>query len=292
MPVYLEKVLRHAERELVNQSHLRPTDLLDIYRRFLKLEEHRLKLEHRTAKAAANWPKSAPTSSPSCCATSGTRVGNAPAPRTSTSRRASRCSPWAASAGANSIPTATSTFSFSLPRRGEERRPGQRHRPAHSLHALGHRLPGRPRHAHPAGTRQPGQRRPPHQDLAAGGPLISAETNRSSPEFEKTFERRCLHGHEKEFLEWRVADQRDRHEKAGNTVFLQEPNVKNGCGGLRDYQNLIWVGKVKRGLANTQQMSTRNCSPRPNASSSTAPTTSCCASAPNSITSKSVPATS
>ena len=46
MPVYLEKVLRHAERELVHQSHLRPTDLLDIYRRFLKLEEHRLKLEH------------------------------------------------------------------------------------------------------------------------------------------------------------------------------------------------------------------------------------------------------
>ena len=46
MPVYLEKVLQHAERELVHQSHLRPTDLLDIYRRFLKLEEHRLRLEH------------------------------------------------------------------------------------------------------------------------------------------------------------------------------------------------------------------------------------------------------
>jgi [protein-PII] uridylyltransferase len=71
-------------------------------------------------------------------------------------------------------------------------------------------------------------------------------------EFEKTFERRCLRGHEKEYLAWRVADQRDRHEKAGNTPFLQEPNVKNGCGGLRDYQNLLWVGKVKRGMAGTQ----------------------------------------
>src|ERR1700744_5569973 len=46
MSVYLEKVLRHAERKLVHESHLRPTDLLDVYRRFLKLEEHRLKLEH------------------------------------------------------------------------------------------------------------------------------------------------------------------------------------------------------------------------------------------------------
>src|SRR5271156_2896926 len=45
-PVYLEKVLRHAERDLVHQSHLRPTDLLDVYRRFLKLEDHRLRLEH------------------------------------------------------------------------------------------------------------------------------------------------------------------------------------------------------------------------------------------------------
>ena len=71
-------------------------------------------------------------------------------------------------------------------------------------------------------------------------------------EFEQTFARRCLHGREKEFLEWRVADQRERHQKAGDTVFLQEPNVKNGCGGLRDYQNLLWVGKVKRGLATTQ----------------------------------------
>ena len=30
--------------------------------------------------------------------------------------------------------------------------------------------------------------------------------------------------------------------------------MKNGCGGLRDYQNLLWIGKVKRGLENTQQM--------------------------------------
>jgi [protein-PII] uridylyltransferase len=73
-----------------------------------------------------------------------------------------------------------------------------------------------------------------------------------STEFEKTFERRCIHGHEKEYLAWRVSDQRERHAKVGNTPFLQEPNVKNGCGGLRDYQNMLWVGRVKRGLTNTQ----------------------------------------
>ncbi len=35
-----------------------------------------------------------------------------------------------------------------------------------------------------------------------------------STEFEKTFVRRCLHGHEKEYLAWRVGDQRERHTKA------------------------------------------------------------------------------
>ncbi len=78
-------------------------------------------------------------------------------------------------------------------------------------------------------------------------------------EFEKTFERRCLRGQEKEYLEWRIEDQRERHEKAGNTVFLQEPNVKNGCGGLRDYQNLLWIGEGQSAACRTpRNSSTRN----------------------------------
>ncbi|MEM0898015.1 MAG: HD domain-containing protein, partial [Verrucomicrobiota bacterium] len=61
------------------------------------------------------------------------------------------------------------------------------------------------------------------------------------------FQKKCIARHEKEYLTTRLEDLRSRHAKWANTVFLQEPNVKESCGGLRDYQNLIWVAFVKTG---------------------------------------------
>jgi [protein-PII] uridylyltransferase len=61
------------------------------------------------------------------------------------------------------------------------------------------------------------------------------------------FQRRCLKGQEAAYLERRREDLKARHAKQSNTVYLQEPNVKVGCGGLRDYQNLLWVSLVKSG---------------------------------------------
>lgn len=38
-----------------------------------------------------------------------------------------------------------------------------------------------------------------------------------------------------------------RHKKAGWLPYVQEPNIKNGVGGLRDFQTLLWVAKLKCG---------------------------------------------
>lgn len=65
-------------------------------------------------------------------------------------------------------------------------------------------------------------------------------------DFEDAFFEHCIRGHEKSYLNERSHDIRSRHTKNGRTIHLQEPNVKEGCGGLRDYHNLVWVIWVLR----------------------------------------------
>src|SRR5438552_18815647 len=45
---HLEKVLAHAEDQLALAGKRRPTEVLSTYKKFLKLEEHRLRLKHQS----------------------------------------------------------------------------------------------------------------------------------------------------------------------------------------------------------------------------------------------------
>jgi [protein-PII] uridylyltransferase len=63
----------------------------------------------------------------------------------------------------------------------------------------------------------------------------------------QTVHARCLRGRTDAYIEARVADQAARRARYGDAVAMQEPNIKNGCGGLRDYQNLVWMTLVKYG---------------------------------------------
>jgi len=55
----------------------------------------------------------------------------------------------------------------------------------------------------------------------------------------------------------RLEDQSARRAKYGNTVFNQEPDIKNGVGGLRDYQNTLWMARVKLGITNMEELAAR-----------------------------------
>ncbi len=70
--------------------------------------------------------------------------------------------------------------------------------------------------------------------LVAGEPAMFVR-------FQAVIVAKCVRGHEKAYLKARLEDQVTRRTKFGNSPFMQEPNIKNGCGGLRDYQNLLWM---------------------------------------------------
>jgi len=47
------------------------------------------------------------------------------------------------------------------------------------------------------------------------------------------------------FIEKKIREMRTRHAKVGSTVYLLEPNVKEGRGGLRDLQTAVWGARIK-----------------------------------------------
>ena len=59
------------------------------------------------------------------------------------------------------------------------------------------------------------------------------------------FLRHCRKRKPGDYLNALLGHQEERRREKGDTVFLQAPDLKNGVGGLRDYQGVLWMAKVK-----------------------------------------------
>jgi [protein-PII] uridylyltransferase len=63
--------------------------------------------------------------------------------------------------------------------------------------------------------------------------------------FEQAYGNFCRGESPHEYIKARLLDQVARRAKYGNTVFLQEPEIKNGVGGLRDFHNILWMARIR-----------------------------------------------
>lgn len=71
--------------------------------------------------------------------------------------------------------------------------------------------------------------------LAGSGALYADMQGRLN----KFFKRR-----RKAFVEAKLGELEERHERMGGTAFLMEPDIKEGIGGLRDVQAAFWIAKA------------------------------------------------
>jgi len=59
------------------------------------------------------------------------------------------------------------------------------------------------------------------------------------------------------YLRTKIGDVHDRHKKFGGSLYMKEPHVKEGVGGLRDIHTAFWVAKVKYGVNSLEELQER-----------------------------------
>src|SRR6202000_1810574 len=62
-------------------------------------------------------------------------------------------------------------------------------------------------------------------------------------ELKKRFDAELMKKSSAQFIEAKLAERDQRHEKLGDSRYLVEPNIKEGKGGLRDLHTLFWIAK-------------------------------------------------
>jgi [protein-PII] uridylyltransferase len=72
--------------------------------------------------------------------------------------------------------------------------------------------------------------------------------------FQRTLRREVFRKDYPEFLRRLLAERDERYRKHGGSPYLQEPNVKESAGGLRDVHTAIWLASARFGTRTLQEL--------------------------------------
>jgi len=252
MSRHLEQVLAHAANRLAATGGTRPTEVLPLYKKFLKVEEHRLRLKHQAGGGGRE-----------ICARRAELVDvllqyvfGAAATAT---RKGAGAAPLALIAlggyGRGELNPFSDIDVMLLHREGTRKISPQLEEMVEQVLYLlwdsGFKVGHSTRSIKEAIAQA-------NQDMLTKTAMLEARFLAGdadlAEEFRQQFRFKCVEGYEREYVEMRMQDQVARHKKYGESVYLQEPHLKSGCGGLRDYQNLLWMTYFKEGALSTNQL--------------------------------------
>lgn len=258
MAGHLEKVLAHAERQLAPAGGVRPTEVLPLYKKFLRIEEHRLRLKHQAGGGGRE-----------ICARRVDLVDVLLRHVFGAAAKSAR-----EQTGLASMPVALmalggygrgelNPFSdvdvmFVHGQNSGEVAPyvGQVvEQVLYLLWDIGFKVGHSTRSVKEAIEQA-------NNDMLTKTAMLESRYLAGDAGvarlFRDRFRAECVYGFEREYVTLRMQDQAARHAKHGNSVYMQEPHVKSGCGGLRDYQNLLWLTFFQEGALTTNQLVGKN----------------------------------
>jgi [protein-PII] uridylyltransferase len=247
---HLEQVLAHAENQLAATGAERPRDVLPLYKKFLKIEEHRLRLKHQAGGGGREICQQ--------------RVDlidillrHVFAAATATAVKKQDTEPTLALIALGGYgrgelnPFSDVDVMFLHGAKGKRLSPYIEQIIEQILYWLwdiGFKVGHSTRSLKEAIAQA-------NRDMLTKTAMLEsrylAGNETLAKQFRDQFRAKCVAGHEREYVEMRMEDQESRHKKFGDSVYMQEPNLKNGCGGLRDYQNLLWMTYFKEGALTT-----------------------------------------
>jgi [protein-PII] uridylyltransferase len=250
MAQHLEKILAHAERQLVSEGKERLQERLNLYKKFLKLEEHRLRLKHYSGAGGLEVVRDRAT-------LLDVVLRHLFDGAVEFSPFATQTPPVALLAiggyGRGELNPYSDVDILFLHEAGklQPNAADVIEQVLYMLWDVGFKV------GHATRSIQEANRLANSDVLTKTSLLESrflAGNRNLYAKFRRDFFEHCVRGQVSAYLSWRLANQEERHRKYGGSVFMLEPNVKNGCGGLRDYQNMQWICYFRDGVMSTAKL--------------------------------------